>query len=365
LKRTIKKLAREDLSDLVIDRDTKNVPGMPDIGHTILEKIAKSAVVIADLTIINAATIRRPDERPVSNPNVLFELGYAFGKLGPKAIIGVFNAASGKIEELPFDLRPKRLVTYQLTGDDEKTNARTMLVNALVVAIRECLGDIEEEQIRLNSRIHDVLALVWLFATEIDEWYGIETLQKTIQDVLNQSSQLPDLMIQRGYTGALLNLARNLIHQLQDAARRVVNQENWPAIKQLISGTEFRARFIHDKLGHTPHEAYHEELVRRVAAMPEELESHLKSLANNQPRYRELQTLSHELRLIAFTRLIPQHPRFGDELAEISLDLRRYLLHWAKNSPPPDEATAAVRDIHERLSRLIGRYAPGLTEAGN
>jgi hypothetical protein len=75
LKRAIRKLNREDLSDLVIDRDTKNIPGMPDIGHTILEKIAKSAVVVADLTLINPAAVRRPDERPVSNPNVLFELG--------------------------------------------------------------------------------------------------------------------------------------------------------------------------------------------------------------------------------------------------------------------------------------------------
>jgi predicted nucleotide-binding protein len=107
LKRAIRKLNREDLSDLVIDRDTKNVPGMPDIGHTILEKIANSAVVVADLTLINPAAVRRSDERPVSNPNVLFELGYAFGTLGPQAMVGVLNTTSGKIEELPFDLRPK------------------------------------------------------------------------------------------------------------------------------------------------------------------------------------------------------------------------------------------------------------------
>src|SRR5687767_9994595 len=75
LKRAIRKVNREDLSDLLIDRDTKDVPGMPDIGHTILEKIAKSAIVVADVTIINPATVRRPNERPVSNPNVLFELG--------------------------------------------------------------------------------------------------------------------------------------------------------------------------------------------------------------------------------------------------------------------------------------------------
>jgi hypothetical protein len=121
LKRAIRKLNREDLSDLVIDRDTKNVPGMPDIGHTILEKIAASAVVVADLTLINPATVRRPDERPVSNPNVLFELGYAFGKLGPKVMVGVFNETSGEIDELPFDVRPKRLLPYRLGAQGLRT----------------------------------------------------------------------------------------------------------------------------------------------------------------------------------------------------------------------------------------------------
>src|SRR5690349_21804015 len=89
VERSVKLLNREDeLDELVVDRDTKNVAGMPDIGRTVLEKIEKAAVVIADLTIINASHLRRPKERPVSNPNVLFELGYAFGKLGEGRLVG-------------------------------------------------------------------------------------------------------------------------------------------------------------------------------------------------------------------------------------------------------------------------------------
>jgi len=38
LKRAIRNLHREDVSDLMIDRDTKDVPGFIDIGRTILEK---------------------------------------------------------------------------------------------------------------------------------------------------------------------------------------------------------------------------------------------------------------------------------------------------------------------------------------
>jgi len=207
LKRAIRTLNRGDLSDLVIDRDTKNVPGMPDIGHTILEKIAKSVVVVADLTLINPTAVRRPDERPVSNPNVLFELGDAFGTLGPQAMVGVFNTTSGEIEELPFDLRPKRLMTYRLAAGDNKAEVRTKLVDALAAAIKQCLGDTEDEQIRRNSRIHRVLSELWLFGTAIEEWYGIKNLPEIIQNRLTEARELPDLMSRNSYSDDALGRA--------------------------------------------------------------------------------------------------------------------------------------------------------------
>jgi len=153
LKRAIKKLNRTDLSELVIDRDTKNVAGMPDIGQTILEKIKKSWVVVADLSIINPAAVRRNDERPVSNPNVLFELGYAFGVLGSPAMVGVFNTTSGVVEDLPFDLRPKRTMTYHLGEGDDKPKVRAKLVDDFAESIKLALGESEVDQIRWNSRV--------------------------------------------------------------------------------------------------------------------------------------------------------------------------------------------------------------------
>jgi hypothetical protein len=358
LKRAIKQVNREDLSDLVIDRDTKNVPGMPDIGHTILEKITKSAVVVADLTIINPAPIRRDDERPVSNPNVLFELGYAFGRLGPKAIIGVFNTAVGEIEDLPFDLRPKRLMTYRVGADDEKAIARTDLVDALAVAIRQCLGDTEEEQVLLNTRINDILLIIRLFGTEIEEWYGIEGLPKAMSDVLTAAQELPTLMDQRGYTGGLPSLAQDLIRRLGIAVRLAFNEENWPTIKEHIKDAGFRAGVIQSRLAYTLDQGSHGESVRRVATIPAELDAHLESLSNSQPRKSDLEVLSHDLRILALQTLIPEHPQFSSGLAAISLDLRRHVLRWAKNDPAADERSTAVKDVRDQLSRLIAKYDP-------
>ena len=52
-----------------VDSDTQGVAGQPPIAETILSKIDKSAVFVADMTFTGA----RRDERPTPNPNVLIE----------------------------------------------------------------------------------------------------------------------------------------------------------------------------------------------------------------------------------------------------------------------------------------------------
>lgn len=53
----------------VIERDTQNVPGSPDIARTIFGKIETCDLFVADITLVNRddATRRTP------NPNVLLE----------------------------------------------------------------------------------------------------------------------------------------------------------------------------------------------------------------------------------------------------------------------------------------------------
>lgn len=90
--------------------------------------------------------------------------------------------------------------------------------------------------------------------------------------------------------------------------------------------------------------------------MPAELDGHLEKLQDDQFHRPDLEKLAHELRIMAFKSLVPQHPQFTAGLQEISLDLRRHVLRWAKNTPKKDEAIGAVRDIRERLAQLIDKY---------
>lgn len=357
VKRAIRKLNREDLAELVIDRDTKNVPGMPDIGNTILEKIAKSAVVIADLTLINPDSVRRQGERPVSNPNVLFELGCAYGKLGPNALVGVFNSTSGTLEELPFDLRSRRLMVYRLAPGDDKTDARTKLVEALVDAIRQCLGDTQNEQVRQNSKIYRQLSELKMVGTEIGEWSGIQHLQKLLTDFGISVRVLAASMSERGYADPILGLMKRIARDLDTSVTLALNEENWPTIqKQVISAADHAALVLR-LLDFKMDQSSHDEFVDRLAKFPALLNEHIESVQNGQLRLPDLEELSHELRMMGFAELMPQHPQFGVTLDTISLDLRRLVLQWTKNKPKSDEAETAIRAIRDRLSALIATYA--------
>ena len=114
LKKASKKISNiKPLSiELVVDRDTKNETGTPDIADSIFKKILKAKIFVADISIINSDYSGRKSP----NPNVLLELGYASRILGWDKIFCFYNLDYGKIEDLPFDLKQKRPITYSLKG---------------------------------------------------------------------------------------------------------------------------------------------------------------------------------------------------------------------------------------------------------
>lgn len=91
-----------------LDHSTDGVSGLPAIGDTILGKIDQCGMFIADVSFVGQ-TIREDKERKLMpNPNVLFELGYAFARIGWKRLILTMNTAYGEEKDLPFDLRFRR-----------------------------------------------------------------------------------------------------------------------------------------------------------------------------------------------------------------------------------------------------------------
>ncbi len=131
-----RELGLEDAERPELDHDTRNEPGMVDIAATILRKISESAVFVADVTPLTRYT----NGKALPNPNVLIELGWALQKPGWERIIAVLNTADGwSVNDLPFDIRHRRIVLYELgEGIDRLTRAqvKTRLVTALTEALR-------------------------------------------------------------------------------------------------------------------------------------------------------------------------------------------------------------------------------------
>jgi hypothetical protein len=182
----VKKLRADGSISLepVIERDTKGVPGAPDIDAIIFEKIEASTVMVADVTIVG-----RGGGRPTPNPNVLVELGYALKALGWKRIVLVQNVAFGPPEELPFDLRQKRVLTYSSTEDAlERAPERRRLQADLKEALALVLGNadirpvtsflvelfLEYQKVKIRPERHDYQRRVTLKnagTRPITEWH--------------------------------------------------------------------------------------------------------------------------------------------------------------------------------------------------
>jgi hypothetical protein len=128
-----KEFKAEEAVVVEVDRDTSGVSGSPDIGKTILEKIDAADSFVADVSIINA---QAQDQRRAPNPNVLFELGWAFKSLGQERVLMVMNTAFGGPEDLPFDLKQRRTVKYSLPEGSDKAAARKSLRGQLRDAIK-------------------------------------------------------------------------------------------------------------------------------------------------------------------------------------------------------------------------------------
>jgi len=115
-----------------LDHDTKGAAGAVGIADTIFKKIDGATLFVADVTPIGEAPslVAGKALKKLPNPNVLIELGYALKALGEGAVILVSNEAlGGAPENLPFDLRGRRSVIFNLptsasVGDIAKAEKR-------------------------------------------------------------------------------------------------------------------------------------------------------------------------------------------------------------------------------------------------
>ncbi len=142
LKKALKNIYKSNktISEYILDSDSRDESGTPDIVSNIFSKIDKCDIFVSDISIINKTS----NQRKTSNPNVLVELGYASAILGWNNIICLFNDDYGKKEDLPFDIRFRKPIGYKtsINKPEEKKN--------LISILEQSIQDIIEN--RLSSK---------------------------------------------------------------------------------------------------------------------------------------------------------------------------------------------------------------------
>jgi hypothetical protein len=137
--------------DPCLDRDTSNVPGSPDIAATILDKIDNCNIFVCDISIVQTG------KRPMPNPNVVFELGYAVKRLGWDRVICIANEHFGAVESLPFDVRQRRVKCYTLSPETtDRTEITKALTRELGRELEFILTAAQEEGERLQLQFGDI-----------------------------------------------------------------------------------------------------------------------------------------------------------------------------------------------------------------
>lgn len=144
IENALKKALSNITSDLNIedaprlDKDTQGEVGAVSITATIKRKIAQSKIFLADVSLVDKGV----SGKKLANQNVMFELGYAYGKKGENAIILVANADLGDAKELPFDIAQNRVMFCSPSKDPKGQK----LIPNLEGAIRAHLGLIQEAE---------------------------------------------------------------------------------------------------------------------------------------------------------------------------------------------------------------------------
>jgi len=195
----------------VIDRDTQGISGAPDISATIFSKIEQCQVFVCDISIINGNEHSR---RPTPNPNVLIELGYALKAIGTSKIMLVMNQAYGTSEKLPFDLRTKRILPYNVSDQTEDFASK-----------RKELSKILEKGIL--GIIHDLERLKMLEISSISPW-NQEWIDKQRVRAVNEAKKLGfDSYIEFAFS---LSPPRETFDQqiLLSATEAAVQDNGWP-----------------------------------------------------------------------------------------------------------------------------------------
>lgn len=372
LGRAIKEVkADEELElDPCLDRDTAGVPGSPDIANTIFEKIRRADIFVGDVSFINGEGAGRR----TPNPNVLVELGYAAGCLGWDRIVCVFNRATGEINDLPFDIRQRRVRGYELRDGQEKGDQRKILVAVLKGDIADILHAPEEAEAEelqgLLAALAPELIEVIIAGDELEErsinpWLDAMRYGFSHRAGVLRHAATTDVAIRNGMQTDLDALAGTL----DEAANLLLHSGNWHQLEGHIRrAVEQAVAFKQARIDVMPLSVASLGQVRETLVTTQRklagLAARAEDMANRgrlDDLMREPSSLGHALLRVGHFKIDRLKPGLGEMVRKLGREL-----HLIETARIVCDGGASVRAVVERirsasgsLTQLIGELAEG------
>lgn len=165
IEKAVKNLNKKAIA-ISADRDTAGKLGTPDIVETIFNKIDEADIFIADISIIN----KDSSAKKTPNPNVLLELGYAAKAMGWDRIICIINSDYGIHEELPFDLRTRRIYSYS-PSNSEKSGIKSEISRIIEKTVEALISnemlpkqsfEVQENKALLSNILKEGISRAWI-----------------------------------------------------------------------------------------------------------------------------------------------------------------------------------------------------------
>lgn len=210
--KSIKK-SNQEVSEINLVSDSRDEIGTPDLPSSIFEKIEKSDLFIADISIINSGS----NFRLTPNPNVLIELGYAVKCLGWSKVICVYNEAIEDVEKLPFDIRSRKPLLYNTHNElsEEKKRLKNLVEKSINEIIKRCYSD-KKEYLTIKRNVDVSMQAVLIdFCQMFFREMGENIDKYNYAKLLNLTGEeIADILNDKKFLGFFL--FRNIRHSIAD-----------------------------------------------------------------------------------------------------------------------------------------------------
>ncbi len=160
------KVADNKNIQISVDEATRNLPGSPNIINSLISKIEKCDIFVADITPIEWRSKGEGDKESIKlnpNPNVMFELGYAVALKGWDRVILVRKEDGSDYKDIPSDILFNLSEIISADKDVDLSFKIEKIIDTILSAQKEQYPYFfNEERLKLNLKSEKYIPEVYL-----------------------------------------------------------------------------------------------------------------------------------------------------------------------------------------------------------